>query len=47
MRRLQRGLDRIEAYDYRFGKFISVDPFIQFPENSQSLNPYSYILNNH
>ncbi|MCU7371031.1 hypothetical protein PEC18_09155 [Paucibacter sp. O1-1] len=34
------------AYDYRFGKFMSVDPFIQFPENSQSLNPYSYILNN-
>jgi hypothetical protein len=23
-----------------------VDPFIQFPLNSQSLNPYSYILNN-
>jgi len=23
-----------------------VDPFIQFPSNSQSLNPYSYLMNN-
>jgi hypothetical protein len=28
------------------GRFLSVDPIIQFPANSQSLNPYSYILNN-
>ncbi len=34
------------AYDYNLGRFLSVDPFIQFPENSQNLNPYSYIMNN-
>ncbi|MCF6225960.1 MAG: hypothetical protein L3J22_06600 [Xanthomonadales bacterium] len=34
------------AYDYNLGRFLSVDPIIQFPENSQSLNPYSYIMNN-
>jgi RHS repeat-associated protein len=34
------------AYDYNLGRFTGVDPFIQFPLNSQSLNPYSYILNN-
>lgn len=34
------------AYDFRLGRFLSVDPIIQFPANSQSLNPYSYILNN-
>ncbi|GAA4793929.1 hypothetical protein GCM10023307_19300 [Lysobacter hankyongensis] len=34
------------AYDYHLGRFMGVDPFIQFPLNSQSLNPYSYILNN-
>ena len=34
------------VYDHRLGRFLSVDPFIQFPANSQSLNPYSYILNN-
>jgi hypothetical protein len=34
------------AYDYQLGRFLSVDPIIQFPTNSQSLNPYSYILNN-
>jgi RHS repeat-associated protein len=33
-------------YDYNVGRFLSVDPFLQFPENSQSANPYSYILNN-
>ena len=33
-------------YDYNVGRFMGVDPFIQFPLNSQSLNPYSYILNN-
>ncbi|WP_342807718.1 hypothetical protein [Alteromonas sp. M12] len=25
---------------------MSVDPFIQMPESSQSINPYSYIMNN-
>ena len=33
------------AFDYHLGRFTGVDPFIQFPLNSQSLNPYSYILN--
>lgn len=34
------------GYDANLGRFLSVDPIIQFPANSQSLNPYSYILNN-
>jgi RHS repeat-associated protein len=34
------------AYDPNLGRFLSVDPVIQFPANSQSLNPYSYIMNN-
>ena len=34
------------VYDYALGRFLSVDPFIQFPLNSQSLNPYSYLGNN-
>lgn len=34
------------AFDYNLGRFLSVDPLIQSPLNSQSLNPYSYILNN-
>jgi RHS repeat-associated protein len=33
-------------YDYNLGRFMSVDPFIQMPESSQSINPYSYIMNN-
>ena len=33
-------------FDYNVGRFLGVDPFLQFPENSQSANPYSYILNN-
>ena len=34
------------VYDYNLGRFTGVDPVIQFPLNSQSLNPYSYIMNN-
>ncbi len=34
------------AYDYNLGRFLSVDPFILEPGNSQALNPYSYIMNN-
>jgi RHS repeat-associated protein len=34
------------AYDPALGRFLSVDPFIQNPLSSQSLNPYSYVLNN-
>ena len=34
------------VYDYNVGRFMSVDPVIQEPGNSQSINPYSYIMNN-
>lgn len=34
------------GYDPRLGRFLSVDPIIQFPANTQSLNPYSYLMNN-
>ena len=34
------------VYSPDMGRFLSVDPFIQSPANSQSLNPYSYIMNN-
>ena len=28
------------------GRFLQADPFIQAPKNSQSLNRYSYVVNN-
>lgn len=31
---------------YDLGRFMSVDPFIQSVGNSQSVNPYSYVMNN-
>lgn len=34
------------VYDYNVGRFMSVDPVIQAPTNTQSINPYSYIMNN-
>lgn len=34
------------VHDYNLGRFLSVDLFIQAPSNSQSINPYSYIMNN-
>jgi RHS repeat-associated protein len=34
------------VYDYRLGRFLSVDPIISNPANSQSINPYSYLGNN-
>ncbi len=34
------------AYDYNIGRFTTVDPLIQNPAFSQSVNPYSYIMNN-
>jgi RHS repeat-associated protein len=33
-------------YDQDLGRFFGVDPLIQFPSNSQSLNPYAYLMNN-
>jgi RHS repeat-associated protein len=34
------------VYDPLIGRFISADPFIQAPLMSQSLNRYSYVMNN-
>ena len=34
------------VYGPVIGRFLSADPFIQAPENSQSHNRYSYVLNN-
>ncbi len=34
------------VYDPEVGRFLSADPFIQSPHNSQSYNRYSYVLNN-
>ncbi len=34
------------VYDASIGRFLSADPHIQSPLNSQSLNRYSYTLNN-
>lgn len=33
-------------YDPVIGRFLTADPFVQDPENGQSLNRYSYCLNN-
>lgn len=34
------------VYDPLIGKFMSADIFVQFPDNGQSYNRYSYVLNN-
>ncbi len=34
------------VYDAHLGRFLQADPIIQAPTNSQSLNRYSYIINN-
>lgn len=34
------------VYDPVLGRFTSPDPFVQFPDNSQAYNRYSYVLNN-
>ena len=34
------------GYDYSIGRFLSVDPLIQEPGNSQSINGFAYIMNN-
>ncbi|MCC2658121.1 MAG: hypothetical protein K0Q76_3229, partial [Panacagrimonas sp.] len=33
-------------YDPVLGRFTSPDPFVQFPDNTQAFNRYSYVLNN-
>ncbi len=37
---------RGRLYDPVLGRFLSADPFVQFPNNTQSYNRYSYVLNN-
>ena len=34
------------VYDPSLGRFLSADPFIQFPASTQGLNRYSYVNNN-
>lgn len=34
------------VYDPALGRFLSTDDFVQFPENSQSYNRYTYVMNN-
>jgi RHS repeat-associated protein len=34
------------VYDYRLGRFLSVDPIISDPAKTQAINPYSYLINN-
>lgn len=34
------------VYDPNIGRFMSADPHIQYPDNLQSFNRYSYVLNN-
>lgn len=34
------------VYDQNLGRFMSVDPFIQSPKSTQSINGYSYVMNN-
>mgnify|MGYP001305478865 CR=1 FL=1 len=34
------------VYDPELGRFMSADPFVQAPHNTQSYNRYSYVFNN-
>ena len=34
------------VYDPALGRFLSADPFVQFPDSTQGLNRYSYVGNN-
>ena len=34
------------VYDPKLGRFLSADPFIQAPANTQSYNRYTYVFNN-
>ena len=40
------GVIQGRMYDYNNARFLSVDPFIQAPTSTQSMNPYTYIFNN-
>ena len=44
----QFGLINMNArlYDPALGRFLSPDPYVQLPDNTQSFNRYSYCLNN-
>lgn len=44
----ETGLINMNArlYDPSIGRFLSPDPYIQVPDNSQNFNRYSYCLNN-
>jgi RHS repeat-associated protein len=44
----QFGLINMNArlYDPALGRFLAPDPYVQFPDFSQSFNRYSYALNN-
>ena len=33
-------------YDPRISRFLSVDPLLQDPSNSQNFNRYNYVMNN-
>ena len=37
---------KVRVYDPKIGRFMSADPFIQSPMNSQSFNRHSDVLNN-
>ena len=34
------------VYDPKLGRFLSADPFVQFPTSTQGYNRYSYVGNN-
>ena len=34
------------VYDPQLGRFLSADPHVQFPDDAQSYNRYSYVMNN-
>jgi len=34
------------VYDPELGRFVSADPFVQFPHSTQGLNRYAYVNNN-